>query len=117
MTTIIGEFAFLAATLGLFSAFAVSRKKDIEPELEYGVGNYAICLVKGTLENPTYISLHSRSFKNEEEYNLEEESLVMDALDPVKNKKWRDDGVFGIAMIDLKNGREMMFCRMCDYKK
>lgn len=96
---------------GIVTGITAWRNRKTRPSPLDGIyGHYCVCFTKG--KNPsefTYIPWISRIYETEEEWLFEEEQLMSMSLNPEKNTYWREQGINGIAVIDLVDGNDCLW--------
>lgn len=95
--------------LTILSAVTGYQLVKKEPELPI-YGKYCVCLTKD--DNHTYIPWYNRSFKTEDEYELETEKIVKIAFSKQHNSF--DKSITGIALVNLETGKEEYWCAILD---
>jgi len=112
MTTVVLELITGIVLIGTMIKYKLKKpdKEDPEPEI---YGRYCICYAKG---NPpgevVFIPWKSCVYQTEDEYEKGEEEVVKLSLDRRKNRKLREQGITGIAIIDMSDAREQFWCTL-----
>jgi len=107
MTSVIFDLFLGTVVIGLITKYIKKRNQNTPSSY----GTFCICYTKGT--DPTcfsYITWLNKTYKTEEEYKAGEENLVKLALNKEENKYYREKGISGFAIIDMKDGYERFWC-------
>lgn len=102
---IITGITFISAIAG----YQLTKKEEVLPIY----GKYCICYTKDN--SKTYIPWYNRSFKTEDEYEMETLKIVKLAFD--EDEKYEKErkvlyskGISGVAIVNLDSGEEEYWC-------